>query len=266
MFQLRRILFPVDFSDRCLGAAAYVEALAGRFEAELILLHVVEVAYNSALEDLHEIRIEDLETFFGNGLKHLRVKKLVKHGEAARKIVECASYHNADLIMIPTQGMGIYRRLILGSTSAKVLHDADCPVWTGVHLENAPALEAVACQRIVCAMDLKPSNVRVLDWANHLAQEYQAELILVHVTRSSETPDAHSRARRTLECLQEAIGARRIVRVEIGEVAEVLAHLAGELKADLLVIGRKAETGVLGRLEMTAYSIIRQSPCPVVSV
>ena len=45
-----------------------------------------------------------------------------------------------------------------------------------------------------------------------------------------------------------------------------MAELTGEMKADLLVIGRKAEAGVLGRLEMTAYSIIRQSPCPVVSV
>jgi nucleotide-binding universal stress UspA family protein len=54
--------------------------------------------------------------------------------------------------------------------------------------------------------------------------------------------------------------------VEAGDVSKVVAHLAGELKADLLVIGRKSEAGVLGRLEMTAYSIIRQSPCPVVSV
>ena len=71
-------------------------------------------------------------------LRHLRVKTLVEHGEAAQKIIQCAAANHVDLIMIPTQGMGIYRRLILGSTSAKVLHDADCPVWTGVHLENAP--------------------------------------------------------------------------------------------------------------------------------
>jgi nucleotide-binding universal stress UspA family protein len=56
------------------------------------------------------------------------------------------------------------------------------------------------------------------------------------------------------------------LRVETGEVSKTVAGLGGELKADLVVIGRKAEAGVLGRLEMTAYSIIRQSPCPVVSV
>jgi nucleotide-binding universal stress UspA family protein len=53
--------------------------------------------------------------------------------------------------------------------------------------------------------------------------------------------------------------------VEGGDVSKVITHLSGELKADLLVIGRKPQSGVLGRLDMLAYSIIRQSPCPVVS-
>ncbi len=266
MFQLKRILFPVDFSERCRGAAAYVEALVGRFQAELILLHVIEATYNSTLEDLRETKLEEFDKFFGKELKHLRVKKLVDHGEAARKIIECATANHADLIMIPTKGMGIYRRLILGSTSAKVLHDADCPVWTGVHLEDAPPLDAVACERIVCAVDLKPSSIRVLDWAARLAEEYQAELTLVHVVPEGETQMARSAAQEALERLLETAGARAVVRVETGEVSKIVAGLGGELKADLLVIGRKAESGVLGRLEVTAYAIIRQSPCPVVSV
>src|SRR6476646_4731669 len=170
MFQLKRILFPVDFSERCRGAAAYVEALAGRFEAELILLHVIEATYNTSLAD-PDIRPETFDRFFGSDLKYLNVERLVEHGEAARKIVECAAHRSVDLIMMPTQGMGIYRRLILGSTSAKILHDADCPVWTGVHLENAPPLEAVVCQRILCAVDLKPPSEQVLDWAHHLAEQ-----------------------------------------------------------------------------------------------
>ena len=266
MFQLRQILFPVDFSSRCRGAAGYVQALAGRFDAELILLHVIEASYNSTLQDLDRARLESFETFFDKSLRHLRVRKLVEHGEAAQKIIQCASANHSDLIMIPTQGMGIYRRLILGSTSAKVLHDADCPVWTGVHLENAPPLEAVACQRILCAVDLKPLSARVLDWARHLAEEYQAELTLVHVTPAGGTQQVLGEALRALERLKEATGYPVNARVEHGDVSKVVAHLAAEWNADLLVIGRKPAAGVLGRLEMTSYSLIRQSPCPVVSV
>jgi nucleotide-binding universal stress UspA family protein len=265
MFQLRRILFPVDFSIRCRGAAAYVQSLAGRFDADLVLLNVIEATYNTTLQDLHASRMRKFDGFFDRSLKHLRVKTVVEQGEAAQKIIDYAAAHDVDLIMIPTQGMGIYRRLILGSTSAKVLHDADCPVWTGVHLENAPPLEAVEWQRILCAVDLKESSARVLDWATHLADEYQAELTLVHVLTGADSPQGRSAALEALEKLQQA-GSRAALRVEAGDVSKVVSQMSQELKPDLLVIGRKAEAGVLGRLEVIAYTLIRQSPCPVVSV
>jgi nucleotide-binding universal stress UspA family protein len=172
MFQIKRILFPVDFSDRNRGAFAYVEALAGQFEAELILLHVVEPTYNSTLADLEDIPSTKFDQFFGKDLKYLRVERLTEHGDPAVRIIGCAARREVDLIMLPTQGMGLYRRLIIGSTSAKVLHDADCPVWTGVHLEDAPKVENVHCRKILCAVDFKPHSERVVDWANHLARAY----------------------------------------------------------------------------------------------
>ncbi len=264
-FELKRILFPVDFSERCRGAAAYVEALAGRFDAELLLLHVVEpAAYNRTLAEEPIIGHKEILGFFGADLKHLRVESLVQHGEAASKIVECAAARHADLIMMPTQGLGMYRRLIIGSNVAKVLHDADCPVWTGVHLEEAPPLEKVHTERVLCAVDLKRPSALVLDWASQLAKEYQAELTLLHVTSDLATsaPDA----RQALKELQKAVGSNAELRLGDGDPAKTVAETARELGADLLVIGRRAEIGLLGRLEVTAYSIIRQSPCPVVSV
>lgn len=264
MFQLKRILFPVDFSPRSLGAAAYVEALAGRFQAELILLHVVEPAnYNRTLADEPKITRESFEKFFGPDLDYLRVKTVTEHGEAARKIVECAVSHRADLIMMPTQGLGIYRRLIIGSSVAKVLHDADCPVWTGVHLEDAPPLERVHTERVLCAVDLKRPSARVLDWASQVAKEYQAEITLLHVTPGEE-PDAS--AVTALEELARGVGSSAKLQVRQGDPAKVVAETARDIRADLMVIGRRAEIGLRGRLEVTAYSIIRDSPCPVVSV
>src|SRR5258706_11647282 len=73
-------------------------------------------------------------------------------------------------------------------------------LFRSVHLENAPALEAVTCQRIVCAVDLKPSYVRVLDWANGLAEEYQAELTVVHVTQRSEEHTSELQSLTNLVC------------------------------------------------------------------
>jgi nucleotide-binding universal stress UspA family protein len=253
VFQLKRILFPVDFSDRSRGAASYAEEFAAHFDAELILLHVVEPPeYNAALADSHRIHPEGFDKFFGPGIQRLRVTRLTEHGDAARKIVECASRRHADLIMIPTQGLGVYRRLIIGSTSAKVLHDADCPVWSAVHWARVPPPEKIHYRRICCAVDLKPHREKVLAWARGLAQAYGAEVTLLHAGEP--------------EAVKELETAGLEVRIQDGEPAKVVAGLAQELHADLLVIGRGAESGILGRLVTTAYSVIRQSPCPVVSV
>ena len=55
---IRRILFPVDFSVRCVGAARHVETLAGWFEAEIMLLHVVGDGTNTLAEGLEPSAVE----------------------------------------------------------------------------------------------------------------------------------------------------------------------------------------------------------------
>ncbi len=54
--------------------------------------------------------------------------------------------------------------------------------------------------------------------------------------------------------------------IESGSPAEVVADTVDQFNADLLVIGRSEAAGMFGRLRTNAYAIIRQSPCPVVSV
>ena len=54
--------------------------------------------------------------------------------------------------------------------------------------------------------------------------------------------------------------------VEHGEVPAVVKSAAESVNADLAVIGRHHGSGVLGRLRAHAYAIVRESPCPVLSV
>lgn len=246
----------MDFSDKARKAAVYAGAMAARFDAELILIHIVEPpTYNASLAESHGSHWENFSPFSGN---HLHIRRLTERGaEAAPKIIQCAKVHHIDLIMMPTHGLGVYRRLILGSTTAKVLHDADCPVWTSAHLENSSPRENIA--RICCAVDLKPHSARVLEWAHQLAKEFGAELTLVHVGMASGTMQS-------IENLQVRTGSRATVRVEDGDPAKTVTRVSAELSADLLVIGRGADSGIVGRLEAAAYSIIRLSHCPVVSV
>ena len=47
---------------------------------------------------------------------------------------------------------------------------------------------------------------------------------------------------------------------------KIILDYSKKMNADLLVIGRGSAAGMFGRLRTNAYAIIRQSPCPVVSV
>lgn len=270
MRSVSSILLPVDFSERSAPAARYAKSLAAQFGSPLILLHVLQplnLEFGAAdisgcmVSELYQNRLQqatqELEAFMPEEFSGIAVERVVVEGDPARSIVETA-HERAGLILMPTHGYGPFRRFILGSVTAKVLHDADCPVWTGVHLENAPAA-FVPLSHIVCAVDLGPQSSKTLCWAASLAARFGARLTLLHVTLGA--PDA---ARQELENLRNFVHAEAEIRVVPGDPpAAICAAAEG---AGLLAIGRGSAAGVFGRLRANAYSIIRQSPCPVVSV
>lgn len=263
MLPFRNILFPVDFSEQSRGAARYVESLAGRFNAALTLLNASDPQYNDLLLDSPARRRERLETFLAKDFEYLKVQRVAMDGDPAANIVKCANAGHFDLIMMPTHGLGGFRRFLLGSVTAKVLHDADCPVWTGVHLEEAPPLEEIVFKTFLCAVNLDPHSKRVLDCATELAEEYSAALTVVHVAPfMTDTESIRWQVREWLGSAAE----KTTIRIETGEIASTIAVMAAERGADLLVIGRNPASGAFGRLRTDGYSIIRKSPCPVISL
>jgi len=262
------ILVPIDFSERAAPAARSAKSLAAQFDSPLTLLHaappldLADIGGQMAagLSHQHETRLrEELDAFLAGELPTPPVTRILTPGDPAAVIVREA-HERAGLIVMPTHGYGPFRRFILGSTTAKVLHDADCPVWTGVHLENAPA-SSVPLSRVLCAVDLGPQSSKTLCWAAALAIQFGARLTLMHVCLG-----AADAARREIEGLAAFVHAEAEPLLATGDPPATICSAAGRLSADVLVIGRGSAAGVFGRLRANAYSIIRQSPCPVVSV
>ncbi|HJT86475.1 MAG TPA: universal stress protein [Bryobacteraceae bacterium] len=289
MLSLSKLVVPVDFSERSAGAARYARVLASHFRSELHLLHVVtplEVEMGAIaggetmLDELYRTRThqkaQELDTFLAGELGGLAVRRILLEGDSARKIVEYAHDQRADLVVMATHGYGPFRRFILGSNTAKVLHDADCPVWTGIHLERAPVETPMPFRKLLCAVDLGPQSRHALGWAAGLQKEFGAHLTLVHATmpipdQGEGVPlqwDATIRAAAedALRKMTQEVEVEADTVVQPGDPAEVLCAAATRLHAELLVIGRGSAAGVFGRLRTNAYAIIRQSPCPVVSV
>jgi nucleotide-binding universal stress UspA family protein len=265
MLPFTRILFPVDYSDHAAGAARYVEAFAGRFDAQVVMLHSVDLPhYNDALADISPARKrEQLDAFLEKEFEYFRVERVILRGDPARNILKTATEKHCDLIMMPTHGLGGFRRFLLGSVTAKVLHDADAPVFTGAHLEQAPALENIEFRTFVCAVSSETYGRKVLAAAAEFANVYRGKLVVVHATGGLENAAS---SRREIEQAVAAAGADAEIVIERGEVPNIVAAEVVRHNADLLIIGRSPAPGVFGRLRAHAYPIIRQSPCPVISV
>jgi|RhiMetdeSRZDD1v2_1073273.scaffolds.fasta_scaffold66228_3 nucleotide-binding universal stress UspA family protein len=291
MFSIQKILLPVEFSERCFGAARHLaHPLVKHFNSETTILHVMSPYYDFGTAELASPSPRDfithkqaqakqnLDAFLSEDFGTESVKRVLLEGDPARKIVEYAQAEHSDLIVMPTHGYGPFRRLLLGSVTSKVLHDTDCPVLTAAHTANRGPGESISPKHILCAIDLGPHSAKALEWASRFAGHFGASLTLVHVITSLDprteeyyfAPEWRGyvldRTRTEVQRLQDRVGTHAEVDLEMGEVAKAVCFVASDRKADLLVIGRGLAAGVLGRFRTNAYAIIRESPCPVVSV
>jgi nucleotide-binding universal stress UspA family protein len=284
----KHILFPVDFSEKVSGIAPYVVCMARWTGARVTMLHVAEVPSGAYpgwpaeaalinLEDILRVRQHSLDSFLVNGFQDIGLTRVMSEGDPASGIAEYAGKENVDLVMMPTHGYGPFRRFLLGSVTAKVLHDVKCPVWTSAHIPEGPA-PPVGYRSLLCAVDLTPKSLALVQWASAFARENKADLKLLHAIPPTEPRAAidiegerfrafvFETAREELAKLQREAGTNWDTVLEGGDVAQAVRTAVEQHHADLVVIGRGVMQERFGRMRTHVYSVIREAPCPVISV
>ncbi len=131
VFKLRKILVPVDFSECTEKALFYAIAFVKQFDAELTLLHVLEASHmpatgmgavpdvepmDDANKKLHELR----DKFAGM----VRCNTVLRKGRVQYEIIEVARELGSDLIILSTHGRIGLKRVLMGSTTEKVVRHA----------------------------------------------------------------------------------------------------------------------------------------------
>lgn len=279
---IQKILFPVDFSASCIVMAPYVKRAAAIFGAEVSLVHVCDLESHNGFElyarppeeiaDEHwSVAESKLEVFLDSEFPKARCTRILAAGDAASKIAETAKKTNSDLIIMPTHA-GRFRQMLLGSTTAKVLDETNRPVLTMQHAAIIVP-RSLEHRNWICATGLSADSERVLRYAQDAARAAGAKLSLIHVIPASEEePEAQrpsEERRKALERLTELkkrVGSDASVSIATGPVKDTLLDAVRQSSADVLVIGRGPDSSAHGRMRDLAYALLRDSPCPVVSV
>lgn len=141
--EIKKILFPTDFSEGALNALPYAVDLAKSYGAKLHMLHVVyDIATASGLyvphisvdemyKELDASARKELEKFGADKRMDLKdVEYTVIRGIPYEEILKFAEEKNIDLIVIGTHGRKGIDRVLFGSTAERVVRNASCPVLT----------------------------------------------------------------------------------------------------------------------------------------
>ncbi|MCU0430855.1 MAG: universal stress protein [Cytophagaceae bacterium] len=197
MSAFKTILVPTDFSDNALAAAEFALDLAQRFQARVVLLHVIHVPVSQIQEDAmilierqNERRAESFQSLLAlEQALHPRfpavpVIKEVKQGFLADTIQEVVEMHQVDLIVMGTKGASGVGEVLVGSNTVRVMDTVDIPVFI-IPNEYSPG----KIQKIVFASDFEWEDADALADVVPLAQSYQSEIQVVHMTAAPQSSE-----------------------------------------------------------------------------
>lgn len=298
MIEIRRILCPTDFSPCSEHAFRHALVLARWFESQVEVLHVVQQVLphgddtptvpSWALlnpETCAALRAR-VENFAAPAAEAgVATEVVVREGDAAGEVLRAATDRQADLVVLGTHGRGGFQHLVLGSLAEKVLRRCACPVLTvPPQAPDGPA--RVPFAKLLCAIDFSPASLLALRYALSLAQEANAELLLLHVVEElpEVEPSSYSPLfdvpgyRRALEGAaldrlralvpEEArTWCRPQELVGHGKAWREILRVARERGTDLLVMGVQGRGALdLALFGSTTHHVVRGGACPVLTL
>ncbi len=293
---LHSILSPVDFSEQSRDALRWAQLFAARCHSRLTVLSVVNPLLAKAArirfdQDLAQSTEPELRAFVaaafpndGELLSQTIVQ--VRIGDPAEIILAIATNDAVGLIVLGTQGVGGFRKWILGSTTERVLRRTHIPVLAVPPVdEKANARnsrnQSIEVGRILVATDFSEPRETAVQFAAMLAQEFAVPLVLAHVVspmtvppqwrllaEESDEQGVADATRRLKQLAEKFTGSQnRDTVVSVGQPAEAIGSIAEERRATLIVMGLTGKRQAYSpRPGSIAYHVLSSARIPVLVV
>jgi len=292
----KHILCATDFSDFSNHAIPYGIALAREFKARLFLCHVIDLSsaaiYGEAVLALEEQQ-KRMTKHARDEMTRLMSKEsivwepLITVGNAAHEIARLAADKKIDIAIAASHGRAGLKRIILGSVTERLMRTLPCPLLVVRSPDRGfvtPADQAITLKRVLVGCDFSPNSSLALQYGLSLAQEFQADLHLVHVMQPSHD-DYLKKPGEAKQDLHRDLGAeiksrladivpeeaqtwcKPVTVLLAGRPHEEITKYAMVNDIDLIVLGVRGY-GLVESLFVgsTTDRVMRRASCPVLSV
>lgn len=296
---IKKILIATDFSAHAAAALKRGMDVAQLCQADVTVAHALTdirsemaaMSYDARWElvggDIHKFQQELCRNSDAQLAEFLqpyadsatRVQKQTLVGSPFVEIIHAVQEQGHDLVMVGTRGAKGLQRLILGSTTQRLLRNCPAAVWAVKSEPTGPL------KTILAATDLSEVSGRALRMAAYLTQRSGAALHIVHVVEDLDpetltgVPEnllKHSKreinraARQRLgEFIQTWVGNAPVAQSKIvwGKSWKSISDFSRRLQADLVVVGTVGRSGIPGMLMgNTAEKVLHTIRCDVLTV
>ena len=294
MLNIRRILFPTDFSEGAKQAFPQAAFLADWYDAELHVLNVTGRHRHDYEQDRERFPVSTetlTEWLRGSGeadseaawpdLYALSItQEQIESSVPSEVIIDYTENEEIDLVVMGTHGRRGIDRMLFGSVTEEVVRRAPCPVFTvRSGAEGAPDK---AVRRVLAPVDFSEASEAAVHHAKEIALTYGAEINLLHVVEEPLYPAAYGMEpinfptqdvvdqveKQLGDLVREEIGYEHtLIEARVGHPPTAILDYVEDNDVDLIVIATRGRTG-LERMLLGSVTerVLRRSPVPVLIV
>ena len=278
---LKNILVATDFSPAAYAALTRVMPIARHFNSVVHLVHVIHPpeidiapAANSEIGRQVHIDAQRQLELFETAVGPVRHRTWLREGKVSEAVEDLARSQHIDLVVVGSSGKSELKKFFLGSVAEEIVRSATCPVLAvGPHVSSTGGGERLT--QLLYVTHFWEESHYGLQFAIHLAIQYKARLLLLHVIeqeKPTQSDDAWLREYRRIlrNLLPEDAGAlvvEPVLRVEVtkNSTARIL-QVADEIAADLVVMDIRPEEPWATHLRDKVSEIISWANCPILTV
>jgi nucleotide-binding universal stress UspA family protein len=226
-----------------------------------------------------QARLSSIEADLAN--QGLRFKGMVLKGDPAKDIVGLASDEKSDLIVMGKRGHGLIDRMLIGSTTLRVLKESHIPVLAVKKRRNEK--ETVEIKNFLVPLDISENDDSAFEYAIELANTLNANLSILYIVRLDSfdfeipynllenlIPYASAELEKRVEKLKTKLGIRSEIKTEAIHglnTALSIVNYASSNNIDLIVTNTHGRKGIKRLiLGSVTEKVIQESHCSVLAL